>query len=108
MSKDAPAPDAVATSRAILGKSKHKATVIIIVAAVVLVALCCISLLLGRFPIAPHDAVMMMVNEIFPVDQSWTDQESALFFNVRLPRILLAMLVGCGLSAAGAAYQGTF
>jgi iron complex transport system permease protein len=29
-------------------------------------------------------------------------------FNVRLPRILLACMVGCSLSSAGAAYQGIF
>lgn len=29
-------------------------------------------------------------------------------WNVRLPRILLACLVGCGLSAAGTAYQTVF
>ena len=31
-----------------------------------------------------------------------------LVFNVRLPRILLAILVGAGLSCAGAAFQGLF
>ena len=30
------------------------------------------------------------------------------FLNVRLPRVLLACMVGCCLSAAGAAYQGVF
>jgi iron complex transport system permease protein len=37
-----------------------------------------------------------------------TDQMRALFFNARLPRILLSCLVGCCLSAAGASYQGVF
>ncbi|MDR3278065.1 MAG: iron ABC transporter permease [Oscillospiraceae bacterium] len=32
----------------------------------------------------------------------------ALFFNVRLPRVFLSCMVGCCLSAAGAAYQGVF
>jgi iron complex transport system permease protein len=32
----------------------------------------------------------------------------AIFFNVRLPRIILACLVGTSLAAAGAAYQGVF
>lgn len=31
-----------------------------------------------------------------------------MFFNVRVPRIMLAIMVGCCLSAAGAAFQGTF
>ncbi|NLB29126.1 MAG: iron ABC transporter permease [Clostridiales bacterium] len=37
-----------------------------------------------------------------------SDQMRAILFNVRLPRIFLACMVGCSLSAAGAAYQGVF
>lgn len=77
-------------------------------AAVLLVALAAGSLMFGRYPIAPDQAVAMLVDRIVPLAQTWTDQQATLFFNVRLPRILLAALVGCGLSAAGAAYQGTF
>lgn len=76
-------------------------------AAVLLVALAAGSLMFGRYPIAPDQAVAMHVDRIVPLAQTWTDQQATLFFNVRLPRILLAALVGCGLSAAGA-YQGTF
>lgn len=68
------------------------------------------SLLVGRFPISPADALRMLAN-VLPFatfDPTWTAQEQALFFNVRLPRVLMAMLVGASLSAAGAAYQGTF
>lgn len=77
-------------------------------ATVLLVALAAGSLMFGRYPIAPDQAVAMHVDRIVPLAQTWTDQQATLFFNVRLPRILLAALVGCGLSAAGAAYQGTF
>ena len=67
-----------------------------------------LSLLLGRYPIDPLQALAMLVNCVVPVDQTWTDQQATLFFNVRLPRILLALMVGCSLAVAGAAYQGTF
>lgn len=50
----------------------------------------------------------MLVDCIVPLDQTWTSQQATLFFNVRLPRILLALMVGCCLAVAGAAYQGTF
>lgn len=50
----------------------------------------------------------MLVDRIVPLDQFWTDKQEILFFNTRLPRIALALLVGCCLSAAGAAFQGTF
>ncbi len=66
------------------------------------------SLLLGRYPIDPLQAVAMLVNCVVPFDAGWTDQQQTLFFNVRLPRILLALMVGCCLSIAGAAYQGAF
>lgn len=81
---------------------------IILMLGVLVVVIACISLLLGRYPINPIEAVSMLINCVIPIDQTWTDQQATLFFNVRLPRILLALMVGCCLSVAGAAYQGTF
>ena len=72
------------------------------------IAMACISLLLGRYPIDPLQAVGMLASGIFPIEPFWTDQQATLFFNVRLPRILLGLMVGCCLSVAGGAYQGTF
>ena len=39
---------------------------------------------------------------------TWTGQEEAVVLNIRLPRILVAALVGAALSTAGASYQGMF
>lgn len=64
--------------------------------------------MLGRYPISPIDAIKMLLSEVIPIEHTWNDQAYILFFNVRLPRILMALLVGCCLAAAGAAYQGTF
>ncbi|HLB13231.1 MAG TPA: iron chelate uptake ABC transporter family permease subunit [Dehalococcoidia bacterium] len=45
----------------------------------------------------------------FPtVAVSWPATHEAVFFQVRLPRVVLAGLVGACLAAAGAAYQGLF
>ena len=76
--------------------------------ALILAGAAAISLLLGRYPIDPAQAVAMLVSKIVPVDPIWTEQQATLFFNVRLPRILLALMVGCCLACAGAAYQGIF
>lgn len=86
----------------------RKAAVILIGLGVCLVVLAIVSFLVGRYPISPDKVVGILASGIVPVDQFWTDQEAIIFFNVRLPRVLLAMLVGCSLSSAGAAYQGTF
>ena len=66
--------------------------------------------MLGRYPIEPAQAIAMLVDQIPSVSlpQTWTDQQATLFFNVRLPRIVLALMVGCCLATAGAAFQGTF
>lgn len=66
------------------------------------------SLFFGRYPISPDEAIKMLINLVVPIEQTWTAQQETLFFNVRLPRIMLALMVGCCLSAAGAAFQGTF
>ena len=81
---------------------------VIMALAVILVVIASISLMLGKFPIEPHEAICMLLGQVFPIDQFWTNQQQTLFFNVRLPRILLALMVGCCLAAAGAAFQGTF
>lgn len=87
---------------------RRTAVVTIVVLSVVLVVAVIASLLLGRYPIAPHEAFGMLFGQVLPIDPFWTDQQATMFFNVRLPRILLAILVGCCLAAAGAAFQGTF
>lgn len=89
-------------------KGARRANVIILIFAVLLAILAAISLLLGRYPIAPFEAIKMLLSLVFSIEPSWTNQQASLFFNVRLPRIMLAIMVGCCLSAAGAAFQGTF
>lgn len=86
----------------------RKAHLVVLGLAIALVGAAVASLMLGRYPIDPGQALGMLVSHIIPLDPTWTDQQATLFFNVRLPRILLALLVGCCLSLAGAAYQGTF
>ena len=86
----------------------RKANLILLGLGVVLVVLGVLSFLVGRYPISPDKVVGMLVGNVVPVGPFWTDQEATIFFNVRLPRVVLAMLVGCCLASAGAAYQGTF
>lgn len=103
--------DAMQTSTAkpaLHSAASRRARFVVLALALILVGAAAISLLLGRYPIDPAQAVAMFVSKIVPVDPIWTEQQATLFFNVRLPRILLALMVGCCLACAGAAYQGTF
>lgn len=91
-------------------RAARHANLVIFGLAVFMMLAVCVSLMLGRYPIEPAQAIGMLVNAIPGVnlEQTWTDQQATLFFNVRLPRIILALIVGCSLATAGAAFQGTF
>jgi len=67
----------------------------------------CVSVFLGGYRIAPLDVVRMLVSKVLPfVDAGDVGaKETAVLFDVRLPRILLAMGVGCALSVSGVALQ---
>lgn len=67
-----------------------------------------VSLWLGRYPIPVKDVLGILLARLYPLNQFWTDRAETVLLNIRLPRIILACLVGCCLSAAGAAYQGVF
>ena len=97
-----------ASPRALVGVSIRRARLVIVSSAALLLVLAAVSLMLGRYPIDPAQAVLMLADRVVPVERAWTNQQETLFFNVRLPRIALACMVGASLSAAGAAFQGTF
>lgn len=62
----------------------------------------------GRYGIDPLQLITVLLSKIFPIAQTWSDTVETVIFQVRLPRILAAMLVGAALSVAGASYQGMF
>lgn len=66
------------------------------------------SFSLGRYGVPTGEVLRVLASRVLPVSQTWTAQMQTVVLNIRLPRILMACLVGCCLSAAGAAYQGVF
>ena len=66
------------------------------------------SVVLGRYPIGLRELCGIIGSKFMDVEPFWKPVQESLLLNHRLPRILLACLVGCCLSAAGAAYQGVF
>lgn len=78
---------------------------------VILVVAALGSLLLGRYPVGFHDMVNFGV-WLFKERPSAREQEMRLleniFLQIRLPRIIGAVLVGSALSVSGAAFQSMF
>ena len=66
------------------------------------------SVVLGRYPIGDRAFFGIVGSRFWDIEPFWAPVQEALLLQHRLPRILLACLVGCSLSAAGAAYQGVF
>ena len=89
-------------------KQSKKNNVIVLVLAVILVISIIISFWIGRYPIYTKELLGIVFSKIIPIDPFWTDKMETVLFNIRLPRIALACMVGCCLAAAGAAYQGVF
>lgn len=76
--------------------------------ALVLPALILLSVAMGRYPVPVREVVRILLSKIFPISQTWTAHMATAVWNIRLPRVLLACLVGAALSAAGTAYQTVF
>ena len=76
--------------------------------AVGLAAVILASVALGRYPIGLKELGGILLSRVAKVEPFWQPVQESLLLNHRLPRILLACLVGCALSAAGASYQGVF
>jgi iron complex transport system permease protein len=85
---------------------KPNTLIIALISLLVLVIL--FSLILGRYPIALRELTGIIVSRFIDIKPFWKEQMETIFFNVRLPRIILAMLVGCCLSTAGVCFQGIF
>ncbi len=79
-----------------------------VVLAVILAALFVLSFAVGRYPISPVDVVRILASHIVPIHQTWPDILDTVVTQIRLPRILAAMLVGASLAVAGTSFQGLF
>ena len=66
-----------------------------------------IALCIGRFNAGPAEVWLAIRSKIEGVDYVSAMTQNAVF-NLRLPRILLALLAGAALSAAGCAFQSLF
>jgi iron complex transport system permease protein len=68
------------------------------------------GLLVGAAEIGPERVVLQLLDWLpfVSVDSGLTPVEQGLLFELRLPRVLLAAIVGGLLASAGAGYQGVF
>src|SRR5271156_109592 len=67
-----------------------------------------ISLFVGRFSVPAADVARILASRLWPIARDWPASVETIVLQIRLPRAILAMFVGAGLSVSGAAFQGMF
>ena len=88
-------------------EKKHRRTVFLL--GVGLIGCILASFTLGRYPVPLGELLGILGSKLgLPVEPFWTEQMESAVWSIRLPRVLMSVLVGACLAAAGAAYQGVF
>ena len=87
-------------------KSKYKTKTTILIVAFLVVFFG--SFMLGQYPIMPDDLIKILLSKIIDIQQTWPDAAETVVFEIRMPRVLAAGMVGASLAVAGVCYQGMF
>ncbi len=76
----------------------------------ILVVMFILSLGIGSVEMSPAQVVGILAKRLLHLDigVTFSQQQELVLWNIRLPRICLGVLAGCGLATAGAALQGIF
>ncbi|MGI6712712.1 MAG: FecCD family ABC transporter permease [Bacillota bacterium] len=65
-----------------------------------------ISFSLGRYPVTPKELITVLCSKLWSISHSLPEEIETVIFQIRLPRILAAMVIGSALATSGCAYQG--
>jgi len=88
------------------GRFVRRTSLVLVGGIVVLLALAVIALGSGRYPITPNEIASIIWRRLAGDVRATT--ADAVVWQIRMPRVAVAALVGAALAAAGAAYQHLF
>ncbi len=83
---------------------KTKKRLLILIASIFFITFV-ISLFIGRYPISPINIIKLIFNINTGLEQ---EIQHNVFFNIRIPRVILVSIVGMALSISGTIYQSMF
>lgn len=92
-------------------ESRHKRYLVLcLTLSIMLIVLIFASFYIGRFTGLDFMSVpKILLSQVIPgIEQTWTRADEAVVMQLRLPRIIGAIIVGASLSISGAAYQALF
>lgn len=99
----AAAPNAAAGA----GAARRRKALVLVALTVVVAAVLAFSLTLGRYDM-DFGQLFALVAAPFTGADALQGADANVFFTIRLPRVLAALIVGAALSGAGCAFQGIF
>jgi iron complex transport system permease protein len=85
----------------------RRTSIVLAGASVLLLVLALIALGSGRYPVAPSEIARIVGRQLFGGSGTTTTAD-AVVWQIRMPRVAVAALVGAALAAAGTAYQHLF
>ena len=89
-------------------QKQYRLFCLILIALIALSAI--ISLALGRFSkMSITDIPKILLHQLIPsIEQTWSSTDESVLINLRLPRVIAAVVVGASLAISGASYQALF
>ncbi len=80
-----------------------------VAASLVLLLIFLLSLAIGSYHMSLSQLTATLISPFFPsLGETSSEVARSIVFRIRLPRVLLAMIVGCGLALSGASLQALF
>ncbi|MEW9121964.1 MAG: iron ABC transporter permease [Thermotaleaceae bacterium] len=89
-------------------EKREKGATILLLLSILLILLMVGALAFGRYMISFDKVISIVSSKFLPGDKTWTDIEETVVLGIRLPRILLAVIIGAGLSVSGVSLQAMF
>lgn len=89
-------------------KPRKKKITIMGILILILITVFLISFTIGRYSMSISELFTIVIGKITGAAPTWPIALETVLFKVRIPRIIVAILVGAALATSGATYQGLF
>src|SRR5262245_43616075 len=91
-----------------IGRVRGRTAMLAAIGVVALALAFVLGVCLGTVAIPPTETLAILAQKLFGIDLgvTWTPATEAIVWDLRVPRVLTAMLVGVALAVAGATFQG--
>ncbi len=91
-----------------LERVRARPAILLVGSVVALLVVLILGVALGSVAVAPADTIAILAHRLVGLDLgiTWTPAAETIVMDLRLPRVLAAMVVGLGLAVAGVTFQG--